>query len=337
MSDAARETKSERGRDRKGPSSDRPDRPAPSGSQASQISPSPGTLFVVATPIGNLEDITLRALRVLGEVAVVAAEDTRRSVNLLRHYKIQTPLVSLHEHNEAGRAAQLLHRLRSGESIALISDAGTPGISDPGAVFVQMAREAGVRVDPIPGPSAVSAALSASGLSFERYIFAGFPPIRSKDRKVWLKWVQQHPDVPVVFFEAPHRITATLAELRANLVDRPIITARELTKAHEEWCFLPPSFETEAPGSQTEPPALPSGQSPISRGEFVVILAPGNPVDAEGPVPTDAQITVLFGQITDITVAGSRRDAIREVAGRLKLTTKAVYEALERHKKASQT
>lgn len=337
MSDAARETKSERGRDRKGPASDRPDRPAASGSQASQISPSSGTLFVVATPIGNLEDITLRALRVLGEVAVVAAEDTRRSVNLLRHYKIQTPLVSLHEHNEAGRAAQLLHRLRLGESIALISDAGTPGISDPGAVFVQMARDAGVRVDPIPGASAVSAALSASGLSFERYVFAGFPPIRSKDRKLWLEWVRQHPDVPVVFFEAPHRIAATLSEVRSSLVDRPIIAARELTKAHEEWAFFPPASEAEAPDNRKTTPESPHGQLPMPRGEFVVILAPGSPADGEDPAPTDAQVAVLFGQITDIAAAGSRRDAIREVAGRLKLTTKAVYEALERHKKASQT
>ena len=172
-----------------------------------------GTLFVVATPIGNLEDITLRALRVLREVALVAAEDTRRTGNLLRHYQIGTPLVSLHEHNEDQRIGPLVGRLQAGQSIAVVSDAGTPGISDPGSRLVRAARLAGIRVDPIPGPSAVTAILSASGLSFDRFAFAGFPPIRSKDRNDWFGWVSSLPDVPVVCFEAPHRIRRFLDEV----------------------------------------------------------------------------------------------------------------------------
>ena len=149
----------------------------------------PGTLFVVATPIGNLEDITLRALRVLREVSLVAAEDTRRTGNLLRHYEIQTPLVSVHAHNERQRSALLVERLRAGDSVALVSDAGTPGISDPGAQVVRAVRDAGFRVEPIPGPSAVTAVLSASGLEFTQFAFAGFPPTRSKDRNIWFEWV----------------------------------------------------------------------------------------------------------------------------------------------------
>ncbi len=146
-------------------------------------SPESGTLFVVATPIGNLEDITLRALRVFREVAVVAAEDTRRSGNLLRHYDIRTPLVSLHEHNEHRRRVQLVARLKAGESIALVTDAGTPGISDPGASFVRAARDAGIRVEPVPGPSAVTAAMSVAGVESQGFVFIGFLPTRSKARK----------------------------------------------------------------------------------------------------------------------------------------------------------
>src|SRR5918993_3395259 len=144
-----------------------------------------GTLFVVATPIGNLEDITLRALRILKEVDLVAAEDTRRTGNLLRHYGIRTPLISLHEHNEHQRGEDLVQRLRAGSAIAVVSDAGTPSISDPGARLVRAARDAGLRVDPVPGPSAITAALSASGLNVDKFAFAGFPPVRSSDRKKW--------------------------------------------------------------------------------------------------------------------------------------------------------
>src|SRR5437763_10120720 len=167
----------------------------------------PGTLFVVATPIGNFEDITVRALRTLREVAVIAAEDTRRTQHLLARHGIATPTTSLHEHNEAGKSPSLIARLEQGESIALVSDAGTPTVSDPGGLLIRTAIDAGIRVEPIPGPSAILAALAASGLQAESFTFLGFPPIRSKDRKSWFERLQVAGGI-VVFFEAPHRIRA---------------------------------------------------------------------------------------------------------------------------------
>ena len=194
-----------------------------------------------------------------------------------------------------------MRRLHAGESIALISDAGTPGISDPGSIFVRTAREAGIRVDPIPGPSAVAAALSASGLSFERYVFAGFPPIRLKDRKHWLEWVASLSGVPVVFFEAPHRIVRTLAELRVYLVKRPIILARELTKAHEEWTFLAAEPPPASPDAEAADETMASATASVeSRGEFVVILAPQAEATEQPIAATDDEIGQLFGQTTEI-------------------------------------
>jgi 16S rRNA (cytidine1402-2'-O)-methyltransferase len=271
-----------------------------------------GTLFVVATPIGNLEDITLRALRVLREVAVVAAEDTRRTGNLLRHYQIETPLVSLHAHNEGLRIEPLIRRLQSGESIAVVSDAGTPGISDPGAQLVSAARRAGVRVDPIPGASAVTAILSASGLVFERFAFAGFPPTRAKDRNRWFQWVQSLGDVPVVCFEAPHRIRRFIEESRTLLAERPIILARELTKAHEEWL--------DGTGDVPE------------RGEFVLVFGQKTEHGSSAAPPSDTVIADMFGQMTDLGSSGSRRAAIKAVAAELGVSVRTVYDALERAK-----
>lgn len=278
-----------------------------------------GTLFVVATPIGNLEDITLRALRVLREVALVAAEDTRRTGNLLRHYEIDTPLVSVHEHNEHRRAGELITRLHRGESIALVSDAGTPGISDPGAKVVHAARLAGIRVEPIPGPSAVTAILSASGLSLDRFAFGGFPPTVKKDRREWLNWVVQARDIAVVCFEAPHRIRRTLTELAEVLGKRPIVLARELTKLHEQWLW----------GTAADL----ADRSEASRGEFVFIIGPDPDDIVPMKVPTDAEIEHLFGQITEIGVL-SRREAIRWTAARLGLASKTVYAVIERAKES---
>ena len=192
----------------------------------------PGTLYVVATPIGNLEDVTLRALRILREVSVIAAEDTRRTARLLQHYSISTPTTSLHKHNEGLRAPVLLARLAAGESVALVSDAGTPVVSDPGADLVAAAHAAGIRVEPIPGPSAAVAALSASGLQAEQFLFVGFPPIKSKDRKLWFSSLAEQ-DVTTIVYEAPHRIRQTLSDLLESLGDRRIAVGRELTKAHE--------------------------------------------------------------------------------------------------------
>src|SRR5205809_815599 len=192
-----------------------------------------GTLFVVATPIGNLEDITVRALRVLREVALIAAEDTRRTSHLLARHAIATPTTSLHEHNEAAKSASLVARVQRGESIALVSDAGTPTVSDPGKRLIREAIDAGIRIEPIPGPSAVLAALAASGLPTESFAFLGFPPTRSKDRKLWFERLRAVGGT-VVFFEAPHRIQITLAELAREVGDCEVAVGRELTKVHEE-------------------------------------------------------------------------------------------------------
>src|SRR3954466_6829815 len=167
-----------------------------------------GILYVVATPIGNLEDVTLRALRVLREVSLIAAEDTRRTARLLQHYSISTRTTSLHEHNERSRTPALIARLEAGESVALVSDAGTPIVSDPGTHLVASAHAAGVRVEPVPGPSAVVAALSASGLGQGEFVFVGFPPSRSNARQRWFTHLAAETRV-IILYEAPHRIIST--------------------------------------------------------------------------------------------------------------------------------
>ena len=193
----------------------------------------PGTLFLVATPIGNLEDITARALRILGEVSLIAAEDTRRTAHLLARYAITTPTTSLHEHNETRKAPSLIARLTAGENIALVSDAGTPLMSDPGQELVRLAIDAGIRIEPIPGPSAITAALAASGFPTQPFMFLGFPPTRPKDRKEWFELLQRQSST-VVFFEAPHRMRSTLTEILAIVGDCGVTVCRELTKVHEE-------------------------------------------------------------------------------------------------------
>lgn len=192
-----------------------------------------GTLYVVGTPIGNLEDITLRALRVLREVDVIACEDTRHTRTLLKRHGIATPLVSYHEHNERERAPQLVRRLVAGEDIALVTDAGMPGISDPGFHVVTGALAAGVPVTPVPGPSAVTAALSVAGLPTDRFLFMGFLPRTRAARRRAFEEVATVP-ATLVLFEAPHRIRDTLADLVEVLGPRRVALMRELTKLHEE-------------------------------------------------------------------------------------------------------
>jgi 16S rRNA (cytidine1402-2'-O)-methyltransferase len=192
-----------------------------------------GTLFVVATPIGNLEDITLRALRVLREADVIAAEDTRRTAKLLAHFSITSSTLSFHEHNTRTRVPQLLTRLQRGEAVALVSDAGTPGISDPGIELIQACWDAGIPVDPIPGASAPLAAAVASGFPLEPLTIFGFAPARAKDRKAWLARLQNISDT-LTFFETPHRIEQTLSEASTYFGGRPIMFAREITKRHQE-------------------------------------------------------------------------------------------------------
>ena len=192
-----------------------------------------GTLYLVATPIGNLEDITHRALRVLSEVDVVACEDTRRTRVLLNHYGIKTKTVSYHEHNERERAEHLGEMLGDGRSVAVVSDAGTPGISDPGFRLVNDAVRRGARVVPIPGPAAFVSALVASGLPTDQFFFGGFLPARSAERRARLAQVRAL-DSTLIFYEAPHRIGQALADAREILGEREAAVARELTKLHEE-------------------------------------------------------------------------------------------------------
>ncbi len=192
-----------------------------------------GTLSIVATPIGNLEDITLRALRVLKEVDFIAAEDTRRTLHLLQHHQIQKPLISYHQWNEARRTTEFLDKLRAGQSIALVSDAGTPGISDPGARVIRACIEAAIPVVPIPGPSALVTALVASGLNTGEFRFIGFVPNKTGQRQRWLQSLTSEP-CTMVIYESPFRIVKFLEDARAILGERRMVLARELTKKFEE-------------------------------------------------------------------------------------------------------
>jgi 16S rRNA (cytidine1402-2'-O)-methyltransferase len=193
-----------------------------------------GILYVVATPIGNLEDISLRALRILKEVDLIAAEDTRHTRNLLTHYDIHTALTSYHEHNEKTQAAKLVEKLRRGENIALVSDAGTPAISDPGYRLVVEALRSGVQIIPLPGPSAVATVLSASGLPTDRFVFEGFLPAKKQERETRLQSLRAESRT-VVFYEAPHRLQESLVDMLHLLGDREIVVAREVSKIHEEY------------------------------------------------------------------------------------------------------
>jgi len=193
----------------------------------------PGTLYVVSTPIGNLEDITLRALRVLKEVDLIAAEDTRRTRQLLTHYGIHKPLISYHEYNRRMREKTLLQELREGKSIALVTDAGTPGISDPGEDLVRGAIQESIPLVPIPGPAALVSALSVSGLPTESFLFYGFLPSKAAARKKWLSSLQGRPET-LVFYESPRRLSSLLEDAAQILGDRRVVVAREMTKVYEE-------------------------------------------------------------------------------------------------------
>ena len=193
-----------------------------------------GALYIVPTPIGNLEDITFRAVRVLKEVDLVAAEDTRHSQVLLNHYGIRTPLTSYHEHNERSKARELVERLRQGTSIALLSDAGTPMISDPGYRLMVEAIGAGVQVIPLPGPSALTAALTAAGLPTDRFGFEGFLPAKKSERRSTLEALRNDTRT-LIFYETPHRLKETLADLAEVFGDRDVAIGREISKVHEEF------------------------------------------------------------------------------------------------------
>ena len=210
-----------------------------------------GVLYVVATPIGNLADMSPRACKVLTDVDLVACEDTRHSRPLLAHFGIATPLVAYHEHNEREEAAKLLTRLKGGASIALISDAGTPLVSDPGFVLVHAARAEGIRVEPVPGPSAPICALSAAGLPSDRFLFLGFPPRHEASRREWIAACAAEPGT-LILFEAGRRAAATLADLAAVLGPRPAVLARELTKRFETFLAGDLPLLAEQVGSDAE-------------------------------------------------------------------------------------
>ena len=225
--------------------------------------PKTGILYVVATPIGNLDDISARALATLEQVALIAAEDTRHSKNLLNHFGVKAQLISLHEHNENKRYPEILERLQQGENVALISDAGTPLLNDPGFVLVRAAREAGITVSPIPGPSAITAALSAAGLPTDTFVFAGFLPAKSKSRRQRLSELQAF-GCTVVVFESTHRILGALQDIIAELgANQVVVLARELTKRFETFLF----GTAETVLQQLEQ------DSDQRRGEFVLLLS----------------------------------------------------------------
>ncbi|MDG9857889.1 16S rRNA (cytidine(1402)-2'-O)-methyltransferase [Pseudomonas nitroreducens] len=235
-----------------------------------------GTLYVVATPIGNLDDISARALKVLADVALIAAEDTRHSVRLLQHFGIQTPLAACHEHNEREQGGRFLTKLQAGEDVALISDAGTPLISDPGYHLVRQARAAGIPVVPVPGACALIAALSAAGLPSDRFVFEGFLPAKAAGRRGRLEALVDEPRT-LIFYEAPHRVLECIEDMVAIFGDeRPALLARELTKAFETLKGLPL-------GELREFVASDSNQQ---RGECVLLVA-GKPAP-EGDEAVDA-------------------------------------------------
>ena len=275
--------------------------------------PKPVTLHLVATPIGNLEDVTFRAVRVLREVHLIAAEDTRRTGKLLNHYGITTPRTSFHKHNEHEKTPRLLARLARGESIALVSDAGTPLVSDPGAHLVRTALERGLGVQAVPGPSAVLTALVTSGFLENSFAFVGFPPNRSKARKAWFASLHDEPR-PLVFFEAPHRIRRSLQDMLEVLGDRTVALCRELTKLHEELVVGPISAILR--------------QLSHPRGEITVVLQPveahsGNP----GGLPKG---TKLFAEFCRLTERGAtRRVAINVLAQQYGIPARQVYREIE--------
>ena len=224
-----------------------------------------GKLYIVATPIGNLEDITLRALRVLKEVDLIAAEDTRQTLKLLNHYEINKPLISYHRHNEETKSEILIEKLRNGENIALVSDAGTPGICDPGEEVIKKAIEDNIEVIPIPGACAMINALIVSGISTKEFEFLGFLPLNKKLRRQKLKEIENS-SKKIIIYEAPHKMKTTLGDLKEILKDRKIVLARELTKIHEE--FIRKSIDELLSEIDT------------IKGEMILIIE-GNKIDTE--------------------------------------------------------
>ncbi|MBP2639223.1 MAG: Ribosomal small subunit methyltransferase [Firmicutes bacterium] len=275
----------------------------------------PGTLYLCATPIGNLEDMTLRAIRILKEVSVIAAEDTRYTRRLLTHFDIHTPLISYHEHNKASRGPELIARLAAGEDIAVVSDAGLPGISDPGADLVRLALPEGIAAVPLPGCNAALSALICSGLDSTMFTFVGFLPKTKKKRREFLENLAKNP-YTLLMYEAPHRLRQTLNELHEILGDRPAVAARELTKRFEQFVrgtigTLQDHFAAHLP-----------------RGEFTLVIA-GCPAAAAAETAMDMDEVSLQDAVFALVAQGTdKKNAIRIIAEQRSLPKRVVYQAV---------
>lgn len=272
-----------------------------------------GKLYIVSTPIGNLEDITLRAMRTLREVDLIACEDTRVTKKLLSHYQIQKPLTSYHEHNEKEKAEELIGLLDSGKSIALVSDAGTPGVSDPGYRLVKLASEKGIEIIPVPGPSAAIAALSISGLPTSSFAFFGFLPKTDKKKREFLEEIREHTQT-LIFYESPHRVLKTLLSILKTLGDRQVSVSRELTKMFEETVRESISKVIQILGERKE-----------IKGEFTIVVEGNSGKTEETPSET------LENQLRICREKGSSlKDSVKEVSQNYKVSKSKVYKkALE--------
>lgn len=269
-----------------------------------------GILYLIATPIGNLEDITYRAARILSEVATIACEDTRESHKLLEHLGIHKPLISCHEHNERSRAEEIVAKLLYGEDIAIISDAGSPLVSDPGYRLVEAALEAGVTVVPIPGPSALITALMAAGLATDAFYFGGFLPPKATQRRKVLESLAEL-EATLIFYESPHRILESLSDVAEALGGRRTVVARELTKMHEEFLRGTASTIAETLASR-----------PSVKGEITLLIAKAD-VQAEDTVPIPEAVAEL------VAAGVPRMDAMKAVARRRGISKREVYKAME--------
>lgn len=298
---------------KKGTGEDRPIEEEPISPSASGGTETAGTLYVVATPIGNLEDITLRAIRILKGVRLIAAEDTRRTRVLLAKYGILTPMTSLHDQNEAKKSGLLIARLLNGEAVAYVSDAGTPGISDPGYILVREAVSLGIRVAPVPGASALIAALSVSGLPMDSFLFLGFLPSKSPRRRRLLTSLREEKRT-LIFYESPHRLLASMSDVAALLGDREVVVSREMTKIYEEFLRGPAGDVLERLGDGT------------IRGEVTLIVAG---CTGEAPEYSDEEITRRCEKLRrEGGEEPSRRDMAERIAQETGVSRRRIYRLL---------
>lgn len=280
-----------------------------------------GTLYLCATPIGNLDDITLRVLKTLKEADIIAAEDTRNTIKLLNHFEIKTPMTSYHEHNKIEKAAYLVEKLLAGTNIALVTDAGTPGISDPGEEIVKQAYDAGIKVTSLPGASACITALTLSGLSTKRFSFEAFLPNEKKERRRILEMLKTETRT-IILYEAPHHLISTLEELYENLGDRKITLCRELTKLHETIQLL----------TLSEALAYYEDQNP--RGEYVLVIEGKNPLELlENEQKSWEDLSIPEHMELYLSLGFAKKDAMKKVASDRGISKRDVYQILIEHDK----